>query len=64
MVARCGKGALMGKCKSAFPLFPIHPADFDLLVFQFGGSILVDMTLPMGCSVSCSAFEKFSTFLE
>lgn len=66
MVASCGKSALMGKCdiKSAFRLLPIHPDDFNLLGFSFQGSIYVDMALPMGCSISCAAFEKFSTFLE
>lgn len=49
MVRGCGKGALMGKCdvKSTFQLLPVHPADFDLLGFQLGGSIFVDMALPM-----------------
>ncbi|XP_070586874.1 uncharacterized protein [Erythrolamprus reginae] len=66
VVRECGPGALMGKCdiKSAFRLLPIHPEDFDLLGFQFEGGFFVDRALPMGCSVSCSLFEKFSSFLE
>ncbi|XP_070586420.1 uncharacterized protein [Erythrolamprus reginae] len=66
VVRECGPGALMGKCdiKSAFRLLPIHPEDFDLLGFQFEGGGFVDRALPMGCSVSCSLFEKFSSFLE
>lgn len=45
MVARCGRGALLGKCdiKSAFRRMPIHPTNFDRLGFQFGGSIFIDM---------------------
>lgn len=66
MVSRCGRGILLGKCniKSAFHLLPIHLGDFDLLGFQFGDSIFMDVALPMGCSISCSAFEKNCTFLE
>ncbi|XP_070608807.1 uncharacterized protein [Erythrolamprus reginae] len=66
MVRKCGAGALMGKCdiKSAFRLLPIHPDDFELLGFHFEGGYYVDRALPMGCSVSCSLFESFSTFLE
>lgn len=66
MVRSCGKGALMAKAdiESAFRLLPVHPQDFCLLGFQFEGSYYVDRALPMGCSVSCAAFEAFSTFLE
>ncbi|XP_053105446.1 uncharacterized protein LOC128324664 isoform X1 [Hemicordylus capensis] len=66
MVREQGKGALMGKCdiKSAFRLLPVHPDDFDLLGFSFEGSYYIDRALPMGCSISCSAFERFSSFLE
>lgn len=42
----------------------MHPSDFDLLGFAFEGKIYIDRALPMGCSVSCSAFERFSSFLE
>ncbi|XP_061485677.1 uncharacterized protein LOC133386068 [Rhineura floridana] len=66
MVRACGNGALMGKCdiKSAFRLLPVHPADFDLLGFTFADKFHVDRALPMGCSISCALFERFSTFLE
>lgn len=66
MVHRCGRGAELAKCdiKSGFRLPPVHPGDFDLLGFSFQGQFFVDRALPMGCSVSCSAFEKFSSFLE
>lgn len=62
----CGRGAELAKCdiKSAFRLLPVHPADFDLLGFAFDGKFYVDRALPMGCSISCSAFECFSSFLE
>ncbi|XP_061488169.1 uncharacterized protein LOC133387438 [Rhineura floridana] len=66
MVRDCGIGALMGKCdiKSAFRLLPVHPGDFELLGFAFMGKYYVDRALPMGCSISCSVFERFSSFLE
>ena len=48
--------------KLAFRLLPVHPADFELLGFQFG--FYMDKAMPMGCSVSCAAFECFSSFLE
>ncbi|KAK6170386.1 hypothetical protein SNE40_018795 [Patella caerulea] len=50
--------------KSAFRLLPIYPGDFDLLGFQFDNKYYIDKCLPMGCSISCSLFEKFSTFLH
>ncbi|XP_062828282.1 uncharacterized protein LOC134296685 isoform X1 [Anolis carolinensis] len=61
-----GPAAELAKCdiKSAFRLLPVHPLDFELLGFQFNGLYYMDRALPMGCSVSCAAFESFSTFLE
>lgn len=61
-----GPGALMGKMdiKSAFRLLPIHPSDFELLGFCIGKQYFYDKCLPMGCSISCSLFEKFATSLE
>lgn len=57
---------VMGKCdiKSAFQLLSINLDHFDLLGFSFQGYIYVDKALSMGCSISCAAFKKFSTFLE
>lgn len=66
MVRECCLGAELGKCdiKSAFCLLPIHSEDFDLLGFSFQGKFYIDRVLPMGCSISCSAFKRFSMFLE
>lgn len=50
--------------KLAFRLLPVHQEDFHLLGFLFGGFYFMDRVLPMGCSISCSAFEQFSSFLE
>ena len=61
-----GEGAWLAKAdiKSAFRLLPICPDDYELLGFSFQGMFYYDRCLPMGCSVSCALFEKFSTFLE
>lgn len=66
MVAALGKGAQLGKLdiKSAFRLLPVFPGDFDLLGLSIDGQYYIDKCLPMGCSSSCSIFEKFSTFLQ
>lgn len=61
-----GVGAEMVKCdiKSAFHLLPVHPYDFELLGFYFEGTFYMNRVLPLGCYISCAAFEKLSTFLE
>ena len=66
MISSLGKGASLGKMdiKSAFRLLPVDPSDYELLGFSLGGKYYYDKCLPMGCSISCSLFEKFSTFLE
>ncbi|KAM4661937.1 uncharacterized protein O3C94_010581 [Discoglossus pictus] len=66
LVRRAGRGALLAKVdiKSAFRLLPIHPVSQQLLGCSILGKFFVDLCLPMGCSISCSFFEKFSTFLH
>ena len=66
MLEKLGTGALIARLdiKSAFRLLPIHPSDFELLGYKIGENYFVDKCLPFGCSISCSLFEKFSTFLE
>ncbi|CAH2246617.1 PREDICTED: uncharacterized protein LOC100494000, partial [Pelobates cultripes] len=66
LVRRAGRGALMAKVdvEAAFRLLPIHPSCHHLLGCCFEGGFFVDLCLPMGCSISCAYFEKFSTFLE
>lgn len=58
--------ALLVKCdiQSAFHLLPVHADNFGLLGFQFDGSWYVDKAMPMGCTITCTNFEIFSTFLE
>jgi hypothetical protein len=64
MISNLGKGALCGKIdiKSAFRLLIVSPSDFDLVGIYFDGKFYIDKCLPMGCSLSCSLFEKFSSF--
>ncbi|RLJ22836.1 hypothetical protein DJ031_00175 [bacterium endosymbiont of Escarpia laminata] len=50
--------------ESAFRIIPIAPADRPLLGFRWRGQFFMDAVLPMGCSSSCSIFERFSTALE
>ena len=59
-------GALCGKIdiKSAFRLLIVSPSDFDLVGIYFDGKFYIDKCLPIGCSLSCSLFEKFSSFLQ
>ena len=66
LVQGVGQGAMLAESdiKSAFRLLPVHPDDFHLLGFTFMGGFYFDRCLPMGCSISCSLFEKFSSFLE
>ena len=56
----------LAKCdiKSAFRLLPIHPDDFELVGFSFNDKYYFDKAMPMGCSVSCSMWVKFSTFIQ
>lgn len=59
-----GKEALLAKCAIVgIMAFDSFPGDFDL-GFSFLGSIYVDMALLVDCTISCSAFDEFRTFLE
>ena len=50
--------------KSAFRLLPIQPQDYPLLGMMWKGKYYYDRCMPMGCSSSCSTFEKFSTTVQ
>lgn len=65
-VQRFGRGALMAKTgiESAFRLLLVHPDCVRLLGCSWEGEYFVDRCLPMGCAISCSYFELFSSFLE
>lgn len=66
LVAKHGMGALLAKCdiQSAFRHHPVHCMDFEWLGFTFEGAFYYHHSLPLVCSVSCTAFECLSTFLE
>ena len=66
LVQDLGTNCLLFKMdiKSAFRLLPVSPSDFDQLGFKFDGKYYFDKCMPFGCSISCSTFEKFATFLE
>jgi hypothetical protein len=65
-VSDLGKGALLDilDIKSAFRLLSVDRADFDLLGIFFEEQYYVDKCLPMGCSISCTLFEKCSSFIQ
>ena len=70
LVKKHGYGALMAKTdiQDAFRLLPIHPNDYKLLGFsvQNNGQTehYFDKCLPMGLSISCQTFERFSSALQ
>ena len=66
IVKTLGVDALIAKMdiKSAFRLLPCYPGDFSLLGFKIDSKFYIDKCMPMGCSISCSTFEHFSTFLH
>ena len=65
-IVSCGKDALISKAdiENAFRIIPIHPDSYHLLGFQWKGQFYYDRSLPMGCSISCQVFERFSTALQ
>ena len=66
MIKKLGFKAQCSKMdvQSAFRLMSMHQGEFDLLGFKIGNWYFIDKCLPMGCSVSCSHFERFSFFLH
>lgn len=66
LVCRAGHGSLISKVdiQNAFRIMPIHPKDIHLFGFFWKDSYYLDKCLPMGCSLSCALFEKFSSSLQ
>ena len=66
LLLQIGQGAYLAKTdiKSAFRLLPVHPDSYHLLGFYFDGAYYFDKCMPMGLSISCQLFEKFSTALQ
>lgn len=65
LVRSCGPNCLIAKAdiQEAFRLIPIRPQDYPLLGFTWKGMFYHDKVLPMGSSVSCQTFERFSRAL-
>lgn len=65
-VRRYGQGTLLAKAdmEAAFRLLPVHLDSMHLLGCRWQGSYFVDRCLPMGCSISGTLFEAFSSFVE
>jgi hypothetical protein len=61
-----GPGCFIAKTdiKNAFRLLQIQPKDYPLLGIMWKGVYYYDRCMPMGCSSSCSTFEKFSTAVQ
>lgn len=65
-ILRQGQGSYLAKTdiKSAFRLLPVHKDNHHLLGFYFEGDYYYDKMMPMGLSISCQVFEKFSSALQ
>ena len=61
-----GGSAFLAKTdiKSAFKIIPIHPVDYQLLGFRWGGKFDYARTLSMGAAASCAIFERLSMALH
>ena len=66
MIQSLGKGVKLWitEIEKAFKLLPVWPGDFDLLGFRIKDKFYFDKCLPMGASISCALFEKFSTLIQ
>lgn len=66
LILKAGTDCFMAKSDilEAFRILPVSPAHYHLLGLHFQGSLFFDKCLPMGCSISCSYFEKFSTAIQ
>jgi len=66
MVRRSGQGSWMGKMdlKSAFRLLPCYPGNVDMLGIKLDDQYIINKCMPKGCSISCSTFDKFSSFID
>nr|XP_045604834.1 uncharacterized protein LOC123762362 [Procambarus clarkii] len=66
LVVRCSPGAFLAKCNiaEAFRIVPVHPSDYHLLGFTYGGRYYYEKMLSMGAAPSCRIFETFSSGLK
>ncbi|XP_069186405.1 uncharacterized protein [Procambarus clarkii] len=63
LVVRRSPGAHLAKCDiaEAFQIVPVHPSDYHLLGFAYGGQYYYEKMLSMGAAPSCRIFETFSS---
>ena len=66
LVLQAGPGSKISKCdiQGAYRNIPILPACYHILGFMVDDRYYFDRCLPMGCSVSCQIFERFSCALQ
>lgn len=66
MISSLGKATLLCKMDLSitFRILPIYSSDFSLLGMCMQGKFHIDKCMPFGCSIACSAYEKFSSFLH
>lgn len=66
LIHRLGQGVFLAKAdvQSTFRLLPNNPLSFNSVGFYFDDCFFFDRCLPMGCSLSCTYFEAFTTFIE
>lgn len=66
LIFMAGRGAFISKVdiQNAFRIIPIHPNEHHLFGFSWRNLLYVDNCLPMGCSISCSLFEIFSSAIQ
>ncbi|XP_069176340.1 uncharacterized protein [Procambarus clarkii] len=66
MVVSRSPGAHLAKCDiaEAFRIVPVHPSDYHLLGFSYGGKYYYEKMLSMGAAPSCRIFETFSSALQ
>ncbi len=53
-----------GDLQSAFRLLRVRLADLHFLGFTWKNKIYFDKMMPMGASISCSQFKKFSSAVQ
>ncbi|XP_045626177.1 uncharacterized protein [Procambarus clarkii] len=66
LVVRRSPGAHLAKCDiaEAFRIVPVHPSDYHLLGFAYGGWYYYEKMLSMRAAPSCRIFETFSSALQ
>lgn len=66
LVRQAGEGSLIAKVdiQNAFRIMLIHLDDIHLFGFHWHGQFYLDKCLPIGYSLSCTLFERFSSSLQ